>query len=217
MRDDPAIAEEMAQMQKALEVSYVPPEVNPPTHLRAAILEASTAQSSSRPRAQTRRTKPFSWGRVMNVAAAALIIGLSINNYRLWRALQASETEVQRLATLTYSLQATAGANQGSATLAVDPNRLEALLQVRGLPPLAEGKVYVLWTVLEPGAPFTVDDKGAILTNAFTVDAQGSAVQEIPVPPAFRNQELVTKVAITVEDAASPHNHKGTPILITGS
>jgi anti-sigma-K factor RskA len=209
INSDPSIAQEVAQMQTALELSYAPEEVTPPAHLRTAILNASTPQAPPRVRQR------FSWSRAMNIAAAALIVALSINNYRLWRTLQASQTEVQRLATLNYSLQATGDQQQSSAKLAVDPNSLEASLQVSGLPPLPEGKVYVLWTVLEPNSPFTVDPKNAILTQAFEVDAQGNSAQKILMPPVFRSKEFVTKVAVTIEDAKSPQKHEGTPILIS--
>jgi anti-sigma-K factor RskA len=216
MREDPAIAQEVARMQKALEVAYAPPEVNPPAHLRAAILSAGAVQTNPQSRIRPRRARSFSWSKAMNIAAAALIVALGINNYRLWRTLQATETEVQRLATLNYSLQAAAGENRGSAMLEVDPNRLEAALRVSGLPPLPAGKVYALWTVVEPNAPVTTDSKGAILINAFDVDPQGNTVQQIAVPPVFRNQEFVSKVAITIEDADAPQMHIGSPILITG-
>ncbi len=158
-------------MQTALEVTHVPPEVNPPTHLRTAILSAGAAQANPQPRILPRRTRSFSWSQAMNVAAAALIIALGINNYRLQRTLQATET---------------------------------ASLRVSGLPPLPEGKVYTLWTVVEPNAPFTVDSKGAILTDAFVVDEQENAIQRISVPPVFRNQKFVTKVAITIELLVPP-------------
>lgn len=201
MQHDPAIAQEVAQMQIALERSYGSPEAQPPAQLRAAILEAATPRKL--------RSLPLS--RALNVAAAVLIIALGFNNYRLWQLLQTSQAQV---ATLTYSLRATS-TNQATATLAVDPKTLNASLQVNGLPPLPEGKVYALWTVVEPNAPFTVDAKGAILTQAFTVNAQGNVEQKISVPPVFRSQTLVTKVAITVEDATAPQKHEGSPILIT--
>jgi anti-sigma-K factor RskA len=204
MQTDPSIAEEIAEMQSTLEVSFSTPDVAPPAHLRTAVLARSD-------RAFPRRRLSIS--QMLNVAAAAAIAILGISNYRLWQTLQMSQTEVQRLATLNYSLQS--AANQGSATLAVDPNRLEASLQVKGLPSLPPGKVYALWTVLEPTAPFTVDAKGAILTDVFQVDAQGNAVQTVSVPHVFRSKEFVTKVAITVEDAVSPQKHEGKPILIT--
>ncbi|BAU14540.1 hypothetical protein LEP3755_50880 [Leptolyngbya sp. NIES-3755] len=127
------------------------------------------------------------------------------------RELLSEQTE----ATLIYSLQATAEGNTASATVKVDPNRLEAVLTVQNLPPLPPGKVYALWTVVSENAPVTSDDKSAILTDVFNVDAQGTVSQSILVPKVFRSANLVSKVAVTIEDAAAPQNHQGKPVLIT--
>jgi anti-sigma-K factor RskA len=217
LRDNPAIAEEVKQMQKVLELSYAPPEVEPPPQLRSAILAAATSQTSVTPmqsveRKSTRRS--FSWSQALHVAAAIAIAILGMNNYRLWQALQTSQTEAQQLATLVYSLQATTAGNSASATVAVDPNRLEAVVTVQNLPPLPPGKVYALWTVVKQNAPVTRDDKNAILTEVFTVDAQGRFSQAIAVPPVFRSAKWVSTVAVTVEDAAAPQEHQGKPVMI---
>lgn len=214
LADHPAIAEEVSQMQKALELSYVP-EVQPPAHLRSAVLNAYESATTLETAPARKSSRSFSFSNAMNVAAAVAIVVLSINNYRLWRTLQASQTETQRLAALTYSLQGTKAANTASATVAVDPNSLEAVLTVKNLPPLPRGKVYVLWTVLKQDAPFTTDSKSAILTEVFNVDVQGNVSQSIVVPKVFRSQGLVSKVAVTVEDAASPQSHRGAPVMIT--
>lgn len=218
--ENSAIAEEVTRMQQALELSYALPEANPPDHLRSALLDAhvqqKTLDSAPPSAARTLSRRRFPWSRAMNVAAAVLIVALGISNYRLRQTLQESRTETQRLAALTYSLQSTEEANAASATVAVNPNNLEAVLEVKNLPPLPPGKVYVLWTVPKQDAPFTTDSKGAILTEVFTVDAEGNVSQSIIVPKIYRSEELVSKVAITVENAASPQRHEGTPVMITG-
>lgn len=221
---DPAIAEELARVQKALEMSYAPPEVTPPAHLRSAILDAVDKSNGSSQTAVVIGRNRFTWGKGLGVAAAVLIAALGINNYRLWQDLQAMESKLQamqaktqRVATLNYSLQGKEAANTASATVVVNPNNLEAVLVVKNLPPLPPGKVYVLWTVLEQDAPFTTDQKGAILTEVFNVNAQGNVSQIIAVPKAHRSRELVSKLAITIENATAPQRHKGTPILTTGS
>jgi hypothetical protein len=127
-----------------------------------------------------------------------------------------AQIETQKYASLSYALAATQGDSNASAIVEVDPNALAAKLEVKNLPPLSPGKVYALWTVLKPNAPFTTDDKSAILTEVFQVDDRGNFSQVIVVPPAFRSQNLVTKVAITVEDAGEPQRHTGSPIMITG-
>lgn len=219
---DPAIADEVAQMQNALETAYAPAEVSPPSHLRSAIMAAQAAEMvqaaetnswrSSRS-ATTRSARRFSWSQAMGAAAAVVIVALGINNYQLRRALQATQAETPSR-TLTYVLQ-TETAEDASAMVVVNPDTLEATLTVQNLPPLPAGKVYVLWTVLEQGAPFTVDAKSAILTEVLNVDAQGNVSQTITVPRVYRSEELVSKVAITVEDATAPQRHEGKPVMIT--
>ncbi len=213
----PEMIQEVDQMQKALELAYAPPEVEPPAHLRSAMLTAASqvALASVPPATALSTRRPFSWNRAIYAAAAAIILALGINNYRLWRALQVAQAETQHLATLVYSLQATGQQNNASATVAVDPTRLEATLTVKDLPPLPPGKVYALWTVVKPDAPVTRDSKGAVLTEVFTVDVQGNVSQSIVVPEIFRSADLISNVAVTIEDAVAPQNHQGKPILLT--
>lgn len=229
---DPTIAEELAQMQAALELSYAPPEIAPPAHLRTAILETIDSQTpapdtnqkitplpaarpdSSLTSSPTRRS--FSWNRAWGAAAAVLIAALGISNYRLWQTLQATQTEVRPSDALTYTLQGIEPSSTAVATLVVDPGTLDAALTVNNLPPPPPGKTYVLWTVLKPNAPFTTDRKNAVLTEILTPNAEGSLVETIAVPDLYRSSQYVAKVAVTLEDAAAPQAHAGTPILITG-
>jgi anti-sigma-K factor RskA len=212
LANDSAIAQEVAQMQKTLEISYAPPEVAPPTHLRTAILEANKQQD--KPLSIVRRQRSFSWVQAMGVAAAVLIAALGISNYRLWQSLHALQTEVQQTEPLTFALQAQDPNVSASATLTVDSTTLTAELSAQNLPPLPPGRVYVLWTVLQQDAPVTTDDKNAVLTAVFRVDANGNASENIEVPQVYRNQDLVTAVAITIEDASAPQRHEGAPVLI---
>lgn len=211
-----AIAQEVTQMQKALEMSYAPSEVAPPSHLRATILNANTHQnkplSCSRPATKLHRS--FSWVQAMGAAAAVLIVALSISNYRLWQSLQVLQAETRQSEPLTYALQAKGANVSASATVVVNLSTLEAVLNAQNLPPLPPGKVYALWTVLQQGAPFTTDDKNAILTAVFGVDANGNALATIAVPKVYRTKDLVSAVAITVEDASAPQRHEGAPVLI---
>jgi hypothetical protein len=252
LAENPAIAAEVAHMQKALEQSYAPVEVTPPAHLRSKIFAALEAeqQAQSQPAPPDPFTDRFTnpstnpptnpwvsvsstsnatrrsgfWNRVWNpavgIAAAVLIAVLGINNYRLWQALQTTQTDIrsdiQSADTRTYTLQSqTPNATAATATIVVNPESLEALLTVQNLPPPPPGQTYVLWTVVAPNAPVTVDDKSAILTAVLNPDAQGNIAQTITVPEVHRSEDLVQAVAITLEDAAAPQVHAGAPILIT--
>lgn len=216
LQANPAIAQEVERMQKVLEISYAPPEVVPPPHLRSAIVQANTSQTepkiNSRPALNLLWRSPL-WVKSIGVAAAALVVALGISNYRLRQSLQV-QNQVRPSQVLTYTLSAKAANSPASATVTVDRSKLEAVLNVDNLPPLPPEKVYVLWTVLKPGAPFTTDSKNAILTEVFTVDDRGDAAKTIAVPAVYRDRALVAAVAITVEDAVSPQQHEGTPILI---
>lgn len=236
LAEDSTIAQEVAQMQAALDRSLAPAEVRPPDSLRSAILAAhelpqpsnqlSDSQSeptpvdlpdSNRRQRRTGTIVPWRNSRAIGVAAAVLIVALGINNYRLWQALQSAQTEVRPDNALTYTLQSSEPTTTASAQVAVDPATLEGKLTTQNLPPLPPGKTYVLWTVLKKDAPYTTDSKGAILTQVFEVDAQGSVSQPITLPAVFRSRELIAKVAVTIEDASAPQRHEGTPILITQS
>lgn len=228
---DPTIAAEVTQMQAVLELSYAPPELSPPLQLRSAILEAidtrkdhtppvnpsqpsqplPAARPTSRPASRT-----FSWNRAWGAAAAVLIAALGISNYRLWQTLQATQ-HTQPANTLTYTLQGTDPSSTAAATLVVNPDTLEAALTVNNLPPPPPGKAYVLWTVLKPDAPFTADRKNAVLTEVLNPSAQGRVEETIAVPALYRSSQYVAKVAVTLENAAAPQAHLGTPILVTGS
>lgn len=210
--DDPAIATEISQLQQVLEITYGTPEINPPPALRTAILAAY------QPAKQEYTRQPLAWRRNfaqgLGAVAAILIVGLSISNYLLWRALQATRAEIAQVQPLTLVLQPTTANTPASAKVEINPQKLEATLTVKDLPPLPPGKVYVLWTVLAPNAPFTTDDKNAILTQVFTVDAEGKLSEKIPVPSAFRQQSIVKAIAVTIEDATAPQRHESAPILI---
>ncbi|MDX2098148.1 MAG: anti-sigma factor [Leptolyngbyaceae cyanobacterium bins.59] len=211
---DPTIAEEVAQLQAALEQSYGSPEITPPEPLRAQILEAAQGRQEPVADASPRRSSKHWPVRLMlEGIAAALIVALGMNNYRLWQALERSEVSAHN-ATLAYLLGSTQAGSQASARVLIDPDTLTGTIVVQNLPPLPPGKTYALWTVVASNAPFTTDDKKAILTEVFQVDERGYRTQTIAVPKVYRSSELVTKVAITIEDAQAPQAHKGSPVLI---
>jgi anti-sigma-K factor RskA len=217
LQEDAAIAQEVEKMQQVLELSYAPPAVAPPDHLRTQILNAATQQSTSQ--ASTPSPQPRSnvipWGKVAGVIAAGTIVALGLNNYRLWQNLQTTQAELRQSKTLVYSLQPTNTAVPASATVVVNSGSLEAVLDAENLPPLPPGKVYALWAVLEQGSPFPTDPKGAILTGVFEVNDEGRALEKIQIPEVYRNSDVIAKVAVTLEDADAPEKHIGDPIMIT--
>lgn len=219
LANDPMIMQEVVQTQRALDLAYAPPEVEPSAHLRDAIMAAASAKSSSMPVSVLRLDRPgFPWNKAMGLAAAGLIVALAISNYRLWQTLEATQVGPEP-ETLTYVLQGDRSTRTAAsaAVVVVNPETLEASLTAQDLPPLPLGKVYALWTLPKPGAPYTTDPKGAILIGTFQVDSKGNATKTVVVPEIYRSRDLVAKVAVTVEDATAPQRHQGKPVMITGS
>ncbi len=225
MRNNPEVQKEIERMQTALELTFMPPEVQPPTDLRSQILNLAHPESQQTvissvineapislpaPRRTQRRGLLIGLGAI----AASLIVGLSISNYALWRSLQFARSQLQPSEAVVVALEPTADGSPVAATVALDPANLQATLNIENLPPLPEGQVYVLWTVLEADAPFTTDAKNAILTETFRVDDQDTQLQQIALPPVYRDREWVKAIAITVEAAEAPQRHEASPILI---
>ena len=228
MATNPAIAQEVDRLQQSLELAYAPAAVQPPDSLRAAVLRAAAATTqpaqaatglsvvppTAAPSSQPGRRR--GWLAGLGAVAALLILGLGISNILLWRALQATRNQMQATDVLTVSLAPAEGSSAASASAMVrlDLDNLEATLNVENLPPLPEGQVYVLWTVLQPDAPFTTDDKNAILTEVFTAENPVDGGVAVALPGVYRDLDWVKALAITVEAADSPQQHRSSPILI---
>ncbi|MGD1859265.1 MAG: anti-sigma factor domain-containing protein [Leptolyngbyaceae cyanobacterium] len=218
LADNPAIAQEIEQMQQAVELAYAPAEIAPPESLRTSVLQSfqtsmATANVVSLP---THRSRWRRWSVGLGATAAVMIVGLGINNYVLWRSLQTLQAQQQATELMTVSLQPISGVDRSaSLTVTIDATNLAATLNAENLPPLSEGEVYALWTVLQADAPFTVDDKNAILTATLTSEAVAGDPIKITLPRAYREQDVVTAIAITIEAADAPQRHEAAPILFT--
>lgn len=206
------VRQAVEQMQLALEQTYAPEEIQPSPRLRSIVMGTATAEDldqiipiSTLPR----------WAKPLGILAALLIGILSLSNYFLWRSRSTQQARLQSVEKLVFSLEPTENVNLSpQVVVKVDPETLQGTLIVEALPPLEPGKVYVLWTVLTPDAPFTTDTKGAILTQVFTASTTGEQTQPIILPRAFQDPSLIKAIAVTIEDAAAPQRHESSPILI---
>lgn len=226
LAENPELTLQIAELQQALTITYEFPEVLPPSELRTKILARTANQRNQI--AQIARdldlmanisfilSTKFPWGKVLGAVAAAAVMGLSVANYRLWQTLQQTSLEAPESQQLVYKLQGTEEqAAEAKVKLAVNPNKLEGTLSVNDLPPLPPGLVYVLWTVVGNNAPFTTDEKGAILTEVFQVNDEGNLSRNIVVPEAYRTSQTIKKLAVTIEKRAAPQAHQGSILLVT--
>lgn len=238
---DPAIAAEIESLQSVWEqANAVPAPVQPPAHLRSTLMARfEAAQAATEPAEPiapvvdpVRPVEPIApplprwrsewrqlprWAKTTGLAAAATIAALITSNVWLWRSLQTQQARLPAPSPepIALVLRPPAG-TQLAAQVAIEvyPEQMTGRLTIDQLPPLAPGKVYVLWTVLDPDAPFTTDRKNAILTHVLEPESKGDRVQELVLPKAFRDLDRVKAVAISIEDARAPQRHESPPILI---
>ncbi len=230
---NPTVWKEVAQLQRSLDSAYSA-EAPPPPDLKTAVLTAAFPPASlSAASAVAERHLPqrsfnlalAQWALGgLGAAAAALILALGVQNYTLRQALQARQPAPveQSKAEVAFSLAPVENSQPGTVELLANPNQLEATLKAEGLPPLSDGQVYALWTVVADNAPATTDSKNAILTAVFTVDAAGNQTRQIALPSVFRTDEAaptetgnrIKAIAVTVESAAAPQRHQASPSWI---
>lgn len=212
LAENPHLQTDLAVLQQSLEMTYGS-EISPPARLKSAVMVAVNTV----PKREDDRhfTKWVTSG--LGIAAALLVAALGLQNYSLRQALQTRQLEPTAQSDtepLTFALKAEQGSQSGEVALTVRPDESLAELRAQGLPPLAEGKVYVLWTVVRDDVPVTTDRKNAILTAVFTVDEAGRQSEQITVPGVYGDRSLLKAVAVTIEDAAAPQAHQADPILI---
>ncbi|MGB3296704.1 MAG: anti-sigma factor [Phormidesmis sp.] len=240
--EDSTVLREVDQMQQALEKAYSIVERDPPPQLRERVLTAASLLTPDTiDLSSSLEPMPEDWSlrspsimqsalqsvvrsavRSLWVAAAVAIAALGLSNYGLWRQIRQqvaanpdpSALELPTLNPIVYTLKSTTTAKAAAAKITLYPETLTAQLDISGLPPLPPEQVYVLWTVLEPKAPFTTDDKGAVLATTFEVNAQGNASEAIAVPIAFQQPQTVAALGVTIESANAPQSHTGEPILL---
>ncbi|MGD1865163.1 MAG: hypothetical protein ACFB0D_11465 [Phormidesmis sp.] len=160
----------------------------------------------------------WAW-RGLGALAAGVIVALMVQNQTLRRdleVLRAQQGGQLSAETVEVALSAADGGGAEGALerLTIDPVEVNAVLTAEGLESLAAGEVYALWTLVESGVPVTTDEKGAVLTAVFTVDAAGGWTQVVSLPGGLGSVDDVRAIAVSVEDADAPQLHQSSPILI---
>lgn len=120
----------------------------PPDHLSAQLLAA--AQSSIPRKLSHRAILP--WGRIATGAlAAALVLSLAVDNYRMRMELSRTAAIVDVLhypGTRTFTLRGMPVAQQSSGTMMVNLDQETAAIALSNLPSTPRGQVYRLWAMI---------------------------------------------------------------------
>lgn len=190
------------------------------------IPQTQTLQTKTTPLNHNKnRYRPAQWITTgLGAVAAGLILLLGIQNYQLRQTIQTLQADQDQPTTekLTYSLAPTEDNQLSELEVTIDTDQLNVAINTAQLPPLEEGQVYALWTVVEDSVAITKDSKNAVLTATFTNSNstdQTNSVQTIAVPQLFRTDGIfplqspgtVKAIAVTVEDATAPQQHQSSP------
>ncbi|MBN3921727.1 anti-sigma factor [Nostoc sp. NMS4] len=196
LTENPELVVEVERLKQVLdEVLYGLNAVEPPPHLRAAIL-------SNLKDAETENLFrfPYSlpWRKIIGSVAALLILYLGINNYHLRIELQIADnlkTLLQQKATRLFPLQGVNVAKTATGSFLLNLEQQTGVIAIQNLPPPPVGSVYRLWAVVE-------GEK--IPCGQLSASTQGKIVEKFAMPADFYDAE-VSEMFVTLEPSS---NHR---------
>ncbi|HBY81388.1 MAG TPA: hypothetical protein DEG47_31355 [Cyanobacteria bacterium UBA11148] len=228
LTNNPQLATEVNRLQEALELlPYALPEVEPPPHLRSAILDAASEEIS---RDRPRKIYHLPWSKIVASAAALVAIALGLNNYRLWQVAQSQQTVIARLqqelkiaqsekntieavlyppTTRIFFLKGTTSDKSESASgrILLNPDQHKAVIVFQNLPTPPADQIYRLWAI--------VDNQKIPCAN-FSVSQQGTVLNEFSIPATACSSTKST-LAVTLEPSSLPPQPVGPIVMVEGS
>ena len=204
---NPGLAAEILRLQQAYHLLPYAVATPPPAHLRFRVLRA--AQTTKARKAMRLESRIY-WSRMVGAIAAALMIFLGWDNYRLRQELQL-QAEVNTLlqqpnVVLSFSLNGTGTLSRSVGSVKLDLDMKKAAVVIRDLPPLPTHQAYRLWALLVGGE--------AIPCGQFTTNAHGSVVTQLPIPvDAYTSP--IKQLFVTVEPVSTPLQPTGPTVLMS--
>lgn len=203
----PELQVEVNQLQAVVALMpYSLPPQEPPSHLRAAILNAAQTQESLDKTSPVRRV----WLGVGVTIAALLIAALAIDNHRLRQSLQNAQS-IQSLLeqpdTRVYTLKGVGKDTAALGRVIWSLGQRQAIVSVQNLPSLPTGQVYRLWGLTAGGGVFyygqfdTNAEKTVWETIALAPDSPGWRVAELRVTPELSSSPLTPKGSAVLSSA----------------
>ncbi|MBN3910842.1 MAG: anti-sigma factor [Nostoc sp. NMS1] len=215
LAENPSLAVEVEQLQQVLdEVVYGLNAVEPPPHLRAAILsnllDVETENLSVSHRRPV-RAFPYSlsWRKIIGSVAALLILYLGIDNYHLRTELQVADnlkTLLQQKATRLFPLRGVNVAETASGSFVLNLEQQTGVIAVQNVPPPPVGSIYRLWAVVE-------GEK--IPCGQLRASTQGKIVEKFAMPADFYDAG-VSEMFVTLETSTDYRYPLG-PVIMKSS
>lgn len=208
----PELADEVNRLQATLALLPLSlPPTKPPQTLRQHLLQA--AQSASTKPAPRVQRKLRVWIGVIGSAAAVLVAGLGLSNYRLHQQLADVQAELLRyqeaIALLRQpnnrllTLKGTSPTLSSSGSLVIAPQKQAAVLTLQNLASLPQDKVYRLWAFV---------DGRKVDCAEFKPNSKGKVFLQLPLD----NWAGATSVVVTIEPSQETPEPTG-EMVMTGS
>jgi anti-sigma-K factor RskA len=221
LAENPRLTIEVKRLQETLDVlPYALPEVEPPPHLKEAILAATTTQSIPQP-------QRWRWGSIAAVIAALVALVAIWDGYRLRQQLSSTrqnlailKTELETIKKLqpaidvlqqpntrVFSLAGTDKASTASGNIAIDSQQKKAVIVFQNLPTPAANQIYRLWAI--------ADDK-KVACASFKTTPQGKVLEEFPLS-AIACSSGNSTLAVSLEPIPSPPQPTGPIVMLERS
>ncbi|HBL60426.1 MAG TPA: hypothetical protein DDZ80_18795, partial [Cyanobacteria bacterium UBA8803] len=224
LAQNPQLVTEVNRLQEVLEVlPYALPEVEPPPHLREAILNAAADLN----RQARRKWSRLPWGQIMGSAAALFALALGLDNYRLRQALKIAgldnyrlQQEIQSIQlqksainvlqqpnTRLFSLTGTDKAHNASGSIILNLDQRKGAIAFQNLPAPPAERIYRLWAIV---------DNQKILCADFSTSQQGKVLEEFAILADACGSPKST-LAVTLEPSPSPPQPVGPLVMLEKS
>jgi anti-sigma-K factor RskA len=203
LQDNPTLVAEVAQLQATLDqVAHDLNSVEPPSHLRSAILARAT---TPQPTSQFQRPR-LPWRTIIGSVAALLILYLGIENYQLRQDRQIAQdikTLLQQPQTQLFSLKAANATNPATGSFVVNLAQRQGILVVQNLTAPPANHVYRLWAIA---------DGEKIPCGTLNTNSQGKVLETFWMPADFYDTGI-SGLFVTLEASASSRYPTGPAVI----
>lgn len=203
LANNPALVDEVGRLKRALGLMPYAKVVEPPPHLRSAVLEAAQSLTARpAPRFNLR------WSIALG-AAAVLAIILGVQSYQLRQELQSQRDVMMALqqpnVLLLFSMKGTDKAPGAFGTVAMDLDDKRAAVAIQNLPGLSAGQVYRLWAVVA---------NENIACGQFIVDSRGTVINQFAIP-VDSYKAPISRLIVTLESTVISKRPTGPTVMVT--
>lgn len=209
LADHPDLIQEVDSVQEVLALMpYALPEHDPPAHLRDSILAAAQAEQPAQIAPLPAPRRRLRWLGLAGTVAAAALIGLAVDNYRLRQEVATTRpivTALQQPDRQIYALTGTDQAANAAGSIVIAPQQRQVLLVVQNLPALPAGQAYRLWAMPK-------NSQQPAFCGQFNTTATGTVTTQWAATEPLCSRQPA-QLLITAESATAPPVPQGALVM----